>query len=150
MHLCSLIEYIYRKPLSDWNLQAELSEPSPTQMSEGTFYKVVAEIMVLLLYFLFYRNSDSQQLGIDLALLRPLYQLYINMTKQESEPGSILPPVTRALTELFLQVENLAIVSPFVIVFVPRLFEEKRRDTVFGFLWGVVHGSEFLIGTLSP
>ena len=54
---------------------------------------------------------------------------------------------------------------------VPRLFEEKWRDTVFGFPWGVVHGawrvargawcvargawcvvrgSEFLVGTLSP
>ena len=39
--------------------------------------------------------------------------------------------------------ENSAIV-------VPRLFEEKRRDTVFGFLWGVVRGSEFLVGILSP
>ena len=40
---------------------------------------------------------------------------------------------------------------------VPRLFEEKWRDTVFGFPWGVVRGawrvvrgSEFLVGTLSP
>ena len=43
------------------------------------------------------------------------------------------------------------------VFFVPRLFEEKRRDTVFGFPWCVVHGawhvargSEFLVGTLSP
>ena len=42
-------------------------------------------------------------------------------------------------------------------IVVPRLFEEKWRDTVFGFPWGVVHGawrvvrgSEFLVGTLSP
>ena len=48
--------------------------------------------------------------------------------------------------------------------FVPRLFEEKWRDTVFGFswcvargawcvvrgAWCVVRGSEFLVGTLSP
>ena len=40
---------------------------------------------------------------------------------------------------------------------VPHLFEEKRRDTVFGFPWGVVRGawcvargSEFLVDTLSP
>ena len=33
---------------------------------------------------------------------------------------------------------------------VPRLFEEKWRDTVFGFPWGVVRGSEFLVGILSP
>ena len=57
------------------------------------------------------------------------------------------------------------------IFFVPRLFEEKRRDTVFGFpwcvvrgawcvargawcvargAWRVVRGSDFLVGTLSP
>ena len=33
---------------------------------------------------------------------------------------------------------------------VPRLFEEKRRDTVFGIPWVVVCGSEFLVGILSP
>ena len=33
---------------------------------------------------------------------------------------------------------------------VPRLFEENGRDTVFGFPWGVVRGSEFLVGTLTP
>ena len=44
-----------------------------------------------------------------------------------------------------------------IFFFVPRLFEEKWRDTVFGFPWGVVRGawcvvrgSEFLVGTLSP
>ena len=43
------------------------------------------------------------------------------------------------------------------LLIVPRLFEEKWRDTVFGFPWGVVRGawrvvrgSEFLVGTLSP
>ena len=49
-------------------------------------------------------------------------------------------------------------------IVVPRLFEEKWRDTVFGFprcvvrgawcvargAWRVVRGSEFLVGTLSP
>ena len=29
--------------------------------------------------------------------------------------------------------------------FVPGLFEEKRGDIVFGFLWFVVRGSEFII-----
>ena len=29
----------------------------------------------------------------------------------------------------------------FLVVFVPRLFEEKWRDTVFGFPWGVVRGA---------
>ena len=32
-------------------------------------------------------------------------------------------------------VENL------IHIFVPRLFEEKWRDTVFGFPWGVVRGA---------
>ena len=32
------------------------------------------------------------------------------------------------------------------IFIVLRLFEEKRRDTVFGFPWCVVRGSEFLVG----
>ena len=32
----------------------------------------------------------------------------------------------------------------------PLPFEEKQRDTVFGFPWHVVHGSEFLVGNLSP
>ena len=36
------------------------------------------------------------------------------------------------------------------IFFVPRLFKEKRRDTVFGFPWCVARGSDFLVGTLSP
>ena len=40
--------------------------------------------------------------------------------------------------------------APSSFFFVPRLFEEKRRDTVFGFPWGVVRGAEFLVGTLSP
>ena len=42
-------------------------------------------------------------------------------------------------------------------IIIPRLFEEKWRDTVFGFpwrmargAWRVVRGSEFLVGTLSP
>ena len=48
-------------------------------------------------------------------------------------------------------------ISGMKFLIVPRLFEEKWRDTVFGFPWGVVRGawrvvrgSEFLVGTLSP
>ena len=36
------------------------------------------------------------------------------------------------------------------LIIVPRLFEEKWRDTVFDFPWCVARGSEFLVGTLSP
>ena len=60
-----------------------------------------------------------------------------------------------AYTFLF---QNIPYWRPAVIsVFVPRLFEEKGRDTVFGFawrvvrgVWRVVRGSEFLVGTLTP
>ena len=52
---------------------------------------------------------------------------------------------------------ELCIPRPECIFIVPGLFEEKWRDTVFGFPWGVargawcvVRGSEFLVGTLSP
>ena len=53
---------------------------------------------------------------------------------------------SHAVSELSLQ--NL--LRPICLIIVPLLFEEKRRDTVFGFPWGVVRGSEFLVGTLSP
>ena len=33
-------------------------------------------------------------------------------------------------------------------VFVPRLFEEKRRDMVSRGAWCVMRGSEFIVGTL--
>ena len=46
--------------------------------------------------------------------------------------------------------EHLCCIDRFLVFIVPRLFEEMWRDTVFGFPWGVVRGSEFLVGTLSP
>ena len=46
------------------------------------------------------------------------------------------------------------LVNPYNVavsrIVVPRLFEEKQRDTVFGFPWRLVRGSEFLVGILSP
>ncbi|KAL3875978.1 hypothetical protein ACJMK2_033871 [Sinanodonta woodiana] len=56
-----------------------------------------------------HRNGPEKGLAINLSQLKPLWQMYNSMTKQESDPGTILPPVVRALTELFLQVENLTI-----------------------------------------
>ena len=55
---------------------------------------------------------------------------------------------------LFIPLLLLLLILLFIV---PRLFEEKWRDTVFGFPWGVargawrvVRGSKFLVGTLSP
>ena len=36
----------------------------------------------------------------------------------------------------------------YLDIFVPRLFEDKRGDMVFIFPWGVMRGSEFVVGTL--
>ncbi|XP_059146557.1 zinc finger ZZ-type and EF-hand domain-containing protein 1-like isoform X2 [Physella acuta] len=44
---------------------------------------------------------------IDLALLKPLWELYKTMTRDDKEPV-IQPAVVRALTDLFLHTENLA------------------------------------------
>ena len=38
---------------------------------------------------------------------------------------------------------------PEISFIVPRLFEEKRSDIVFGFPWCVMRGSGFVVGTLS-
>ena len=68
------------------------------------------------------------------------------------------------LSELAHIVGKLFFTQNLGIFIVPRLFEEKWRDTVFGFpwcvvrgawcvargAWCVVRGSEFLVGTLSP
>ena len=37
--------------------------------------------------------------------------------------------------------ESSVLVCDACVFFVPRLFEEKWRDTVFGFPWGVVRGA---------
>lgn len=58
-----------------------------------------------------FRTEPNQKLLINFGLLKPFWQMYDNLTKQAGEPSSILPPVVRSLTELFLQVENLAMVS---------------------------------------
>lgn len=77
------------------------------------------------MFFLYNRDIDIEKLEINLGLLKPLWQLYNTMTKQESEPTVILPPVSRALTELFLQVENLAIVSTFVLLILTALCNDE-------------------------
>ncbi|KAL5009613.1 hypothetical protein ScPMuIL_011918 [Solemya velum] len=56
-----------------------------------------------------HRSETNPKLLINLGLLKPFWQMYDNLTKQVGEPSSILPPVVRSLTELFLQVENLVI-----------------------------------------
>ncbi|EDO48016.1 predicted protein, partial [Nematostella vectensis] len=46
--------------------------------------------------------------GPDLSLLKPLWALYTKMLEKESTAPTLVPPVLRGLTELFLVVENLA------------------------------------------
>ncbi|KAK3091739.1 hypothetical protein FSP39_022268 [Pinctada imbricata] len=47
-------------------------------------------------------------MDLDLGLLKPLWIMYNNSTKSEVMTGTLVTPVIRALTELFLQVESLA------------------------------------------
>ena len=63
-----------------------------------------------------------------------MYQSTINMNI------CVLLPITYQVCQVY------------IVFIVPRLFEEKWRDTVFGFrgAWRVVRGSKFLVDTLSP
>lgn len=74
------------------------------------------------LVFVFCRNPDASQ-RIDLSLLCPLWDLYLGLSKNASnKSGHLPPPVERALTELFLHAENLAVVS----IYVPLLWVTGR------------------------
>ncbi|KAK7112606.1 zinc finger ZZ-type and EF-hand domain-containing protein 1-like isoform X2 [Littorina saxatilis] len=53
--------------------------------------------------------SPPPRPSIDLSLLRPLWNLYSKMTAKDDESSNMQQPVVRALTELFLQAENLAL-----------------------------------------
>ncbi|XP_071105472.1 zinc finger ZZ-type and EF-hand domain-containing protein 1-like isoform X1 [Haliotis cracherodii] len=53
------------------------------------------------------RLGTDQKPSVDPGLLKPLWFLYTSLTKDDADPGNVLPPVVRALSELFLQVENL-------------------------------------------
>ncbi|XP_011420402.3 zinc finger ZZ-type and EF-hand domain-containing protein 1 isoform X2 [Magallana gigas] len=48
------------------------------------------------------------KLKLDLGSLKPLWQLHDSLSKEQTDGGSVVPPVLRALTELFLQVEATA------------------------------------------
>ena len=50
-------------------------------------------------------------MGLDLSLLKPMWQMYNKMSEDSPEAGSVLTPVVRALTELFFVAEDLALVS---------------------------------------
>ena len=61
-----------------------------------------------------------------------------------------MPSLSVSLNQI-QKISKIDSIYLFINLFiVPCLFEEKRRDIVFGFPWGVVRGSEFLVGTLSP
>ncbi|CAE1249578.1 Zinc finger ZZ-type and EF-hand domain-containing protein 1 [Acanthosepion pharaonis] len=56
-----------------------------------------------------FKNPDASQ-RIDLSLLCPLWDLYLGLSKNTSnKSGHLPPPVERALTELFLHAEDLAV-----------------------------------------
>ena len=84
------------------------------------------------LLFIFCRSPDVNQ-RIDLSLLRPLWDLYVGLCKNTSNKSSHLPPpVERALTELFLHAENLAVVSIFVY-----LLSESRVEYCNVYIWQI-------------
>lgn len=56
------------------------------------------------------------KLKLDLGSLKPLWQLHDSLSKEQTDGGSVVPPVLRALTELFLQVEATAMVMASVMV----------------------------------
>ena len=58
-------------------------------------------------------ESEDPLEEIDISLLRPLWQLYNKMSDQKSEAsGTVIQPVVRAMTELFLVAEKrLGLVS---------------------------------------
>ncbi|XP_071131694.1 zinc finger ZZ-type and EF-hand domain-containing protein 1-like [Mytilus edulis] len=66
-------------------------------------------------------RSSAESLSIDLSLLKPLWNLYNGITKDGSETKTLVPPLARALTELFLQVENLAMEWDAVIEYLVAL-----------------------------
>ncbi|XP_012939826.1 zinc finger ZZ-type and EF-hand domain-containing protein 1 [Aplysia californica] len=53
-------------------------------------------------------SQESSGLSIDLHLVKPLWELYRGMTREGEEANVAQPAVVRALTDLFLHTENLA------------------------------------------
>ena len=70
------------------------------------------------------RGPRIGKLKLDLSCLRPLWQLYDGLSKEQVDGGSVVSPVIRGLTELFLQVEATAMV---------------RRHNIIGIVCGIVH-----------
>ena len=60
---------------------------------------------------LLFRRSGVDDLQIDLGLLRGLWHLYTDMSNDSPESSTVLDPVIRALTELFVAAETLAQVT---------------------------------------
>ncbi|XP_041364980.1 zinc finger ZZ-type and EF-hand domain-containing protein 1-like [Gigantopelta aegis] len=75
-------------------------------------------------------TSEEPKLAIDLSLLKPLWIMYMSMTKDDEDPGTVLPPVVRALTEFFLQVENLVIEWDVVPDYIVAVHDKKEIMSV--------------------
>lgn len=82
-----------------------------------------------------HRNS-ADSLSIEISLLKPLWNLYNNITKDGNESKSLISPLGRALTELFLQVENLAMEWDAVVEYLVALqdMEEIKKIVKQGML----------------
>lgn len=65
------------------------------------------------------------KLKLDLGSLKPLWQLHDSLSKEQTDGGSVVPPVLRALTELFLQVEATAMVMTSVRFFCPKDVDQR-------------------------
>ena len=60
------------------------------------------------------RKRGAKTLQLDLTLLKPLWTLYRGGTSSATDDGdapSVIPAATRALTDLFLEAEGLALVG---------------------------------------
>lgn len=73
------------------------------------------------------RCPVTDKLKLDLSSLKPLWQLHDSLSKEQTDGGSVVPPVLRALTELFLQVEAIAMVMTSVRVFCPQKLRIDQR-----------------------
>ena len=69
-------------------------------------------------------RTSAESLSIDLSLLKPLWHLYMDITKDDSK--SLVSSLVRATTELFLQVENLAVEWDAVMEYLVALHDMEE------------------------
>ena len=110
-------------------------------------------LMVSVLYFFFPIHTT---LVLSKFILRPEYFAWLDSTLSVSfnevdEPSNITD-VSSAYCDNLYSVLLICVVIPLIFLLSPA-FSKKSGGTlflVFRGAWGVVRGSEFLVGTLSP